>query len=36
MADLTVSMTYMKRLYDDENFPKVFFSCYARGVDDKL
>ena len=36
MADLTVSMTYMKRLFDHENFPKVFFLFYARVVNDKL
>ena len=35
MADLTVSMTYMKRLFDHENFPKVFL-FYARVVNDKL
>ena len=35
MTDLTASMTYMKRLYDHENFPKVFL-LYARVVNDKL
>ena len=40
MADLTVSMTYMKGLFDHENFPKVFFvlrkSCEWQALTDNL